>query len=386
MVMTALKQRLYTPGPTTVPEDILQSMAGAVIHHRTPEFMDMFSRIHANLQYIFNTSYDIITLSASGTGAMEAAVLNILAPGDTALVIDNGKFSHRWYELCTTYGINTTALELPWGASPTAAALDALLAQSSTTVVFATLCETSTGALSDIEALGKIAKKHNCLFVVDAITGVGIHPLFPEAWGIDITVAGSQKGLMTPPGLSFAAVSPKAWDKMAQGSLPSHYFNLPRARKALHKNQTPFSPSSTLITALDRALVRIRTEGREQVWERHAQNAAAMRAGITALGFTTLPTLAGNVLTAVIIPPTIDTPKLIGDLLDIHGIRVAGGQGKLKDTIIRISNTGYSDYLDVITFLAAFENILSRTGWTYTPGAGIQAAQTQLLTTQETQP
>lgn len=372
-----MKKRLYTPGPTPVPESIMLKMAEPMIHHRHKEFTDLFARVNKNLQYLFQTSEDVYTLTSSGTGAMEAAVSNLHCAGDTALFVNGGKFGERWGELLQAYGVTPVELAVEWG---TAVApdkiLSALKANPQINAVYLTHSETSTGTATDVKTLASLIHQHSdALVVVDGITAVGAMESRMDDWGIDVVVTGSQKGLMVPPGLAFIAVSKRAWKMVSRSNLPNYYFNLKKAQNALTTSDTPWTPAISLIIGVDAALEMIRQTGVEQVWARHDRLARSIRAGIEALGLTLLSKAPSSALTAVYIPESIDGKQFNKVLKNNYGITIAGGQGHLTGKIFRISHLGYYDELDMITMISALEMTLQECGYKFELGSGIRAAQ-----------
>lgn len=375
------KKRLFTPGPTPVPEHIMLAMAQPIIHHRHPEFIELFRRVNTNLKYLFQTENDVFSLTSSGTGAMEAAVCNLLSREDKALFINAGKFGERWGELCRAYGVDTVEIKVEWGDSVNPAEIaNRLKAVPKIKAVFLTHSETSTGALHDIKEIAKIVKEYsNAVTVVDGITSVGALELRMDEWGLDVVMTGSQKGLMIPPGLAFIALGERAWKTVEQSNLPKYYFDLQRAKKTLEHDETPWTPAVSLLIGLDNALQRIREETIESVWKRHSIMGDAIRAGCKALGLRPLATFPSNALTAVWIPEGIDSKKFSNTLKQTYSISVAGGQGHLKGKIFRISHLGYYDTLDAITMVSALEMALKDCGWKFETGAGVRAAQSRIV-------
>ena len=374
-----MKTRLFTPGPTPVPQDVLLEMAKPITHHRLPVFERSFAKVNEGLKYIFQTRHDVYTLTSSGTGGMEAVVSNLLKRGDRALVVRGGKFGERWGEICEAYGIDFVPLDIEWGKSVDPQRVDEMLeAHPGVRAVFTTQSETSTGALNDIEAIGEVVGNHDALLVVDAITGVGVHPLKVDEWGVDAAVTGSQKGLMIPPGLAFVSLSDRAWSAVESSDLPKYYLSFAKARKALGKGQNPFTPALTLIMGLELALEKIRSEGLDRLFERHERLAEATRRGVRALGLELLAENPSNVLTAVKVPEGIDGKALVDHLRNDLGVLFAGGQGHLKGKIFRIAHIGYFDDFDILVALAALERALKAVGHDVKLGAGLAAAQEYL--------
>ncbi|MEX1140554.1 MAG: alanine--glyoxylate aminotransferase family protein [Bacteroidota bacterium] len=376
-----MKKRLFTPGPTPVPESVMLRMAEPMIHHRHVEFTQLFARLHENLQYLFQTTGDVITLTSSGTGALEATVANVHSAGEKALFVNGGKFGERWGEILKVYGVEPVELTVPWGESVRIEDIEkALKEHPSISAVYLTHSETSTGAATDVQAIARLVRgTSGALTIVDGITAVGAMELRMKQWDLDIVVTGSQKGLMIPPGLAFVAVSDRAWERMKASRLPKFYFDLPAARKALRSNDTPWTPAISLVIGVDAALSMIRKEGLEKVWLRHSKLAASLRVAADALGLEVLAKRPSNALTALKIPKSVDAKQFSSVLKNTYGITAAGGQGELAGKVIRISHLGYYDELDMITVISALEMTLSECGYRFEPGAGIRAAQTAFL-------
>lgn len=375
-----MKKRLFTPGPTPVPESVLLRMAEPIIHHRHPEFTELFARVHENLRYVFQTAGDVITLTSSGTGAMEAAVCNLHSPGDAAIFVNGGKFGERWGEILRIYGVQATEITVPWGKSVSPEEIEqALKKNKNVKAVYLTHSETSTGAATDVRRIAEIVRGFpGVLTVVDGITAVGAMELRTDDWGLDCVVTGSQKGLMIPPGLAFLALSQKAWEVVGKAGSPRYYFDLRAARKALQSSDTPWTPAISLVTGLDVALEMLRKEGIENVWGRHARLAGALRSAAKALGVQVLAGNPSNALTALRIPERVDPGKFSRSLKNTYGITAAGGQGELKGKIVRISHLGYYDDLDMIAVISALEMALADNGHSFEAGAGIREAQATL--------
>ncbi len=375
------KNYLLTPGPTPLPPEICESLSRPIIHHRTPQFQSVLKEVEEGLKYVFQTKNDCFILSSSGTGAMEAAVVNLLSWGDKALVIQGGKFGERWTELCEAYGIKPIVINVEWGKALDPEVLkDYLNKEKAVKAVFSTLCETSTGVTFDIKALARVVSETDAVFVVDAISGLGAVDLAMDDWGVDVVVCGSQKGLMLPPGLGFISVSKKAWKLVEESKCPKYYFDLKDAKKALDKNDTPFTPAIGLVIALNEALKIMRSEGLEEIFKRHRKLAEATRAAVSALGLEPFsPTAASDAVTAAKIPAGIDGEKLVKIMRDEYGITIAGGQGEMKGKLVRIAHMGYISEFDIILGIACLEKVLKRMGYNFELGAGVKAAQEALL-------
>jgi aspartate aminotransferase-like enzyme len=375
------KNYLLTPGPTPLPPQISEAMSRPIIHHRTPQFQNMIKEASEGLKMVFQTKNDVFMLTSSGTGAMEAAVVNLLSSGENALCIQGGKFGERWTELCKSYGVIPEVIDVEWGRAVEPEQIKKKLAANpKIKVVFTTLCETSTGVTNDIEAIGKVVKDTNAVLVVDAISGLGAIPLASDAWFCDVVVSGSQKGLMLPPGLSFISVSPKAWKLIESSKMPRYYFDLTQAKKALDKTDTPFTPAITLIIALCEALKMIKQDGLESIFLRHKKMAEATRAAVKALGLKLFaPSAASDVVTAVVVPENIDGEKLVKTMRDTYGVTIAGGQSELKGKVFRIAHMGYIEEFDIIVGISCLEKVLKLMGYSFELGAGVKAAQEVFL-------
>jgi len=371
------KKYLLTPGPTPLPPEVMEAMARPIIHHRTPQFQAFLKEAAEGLKYIFQTKNDVFIITSSGTGAMEAAVANLLSPGDIALSIQGGKFGERWTELCKAYGIEAEVLDVEWGKAVAPQEIGRRLkANPKIKAVFATLCETSTGVANDIEATGEVVKDSNAVLVVDAISGLGAIDLKTDAWNCDVVVSGSQKGLMLPPGLSFISISPKAWKLAENSKCPKYYFSLKAAKKAYDKTDTPFTPAITLIIALIEALKMIKEEGLENIFARHKKMADAARAAVKALGLELFaPDAGSDVVTAVKVPAGIDGEKLVKTMRDTYGVTMAGGQSEMKGKIFRLAHMGYIEEFDIIAGISCLEKVLAQMGYKFNLGAGVRAAQ-----------
>lgn len=375
------KNYLLTPGPTPLPPEVSEAMARPIIHHRTPQFQAILKEATLGLKYVFQTSNDVFILASSGTGAMEAAVINFLSPGDTALTVQGGKFGERWTEICKAYNIIPEIIDVEWGKAVDPSEIEKRLkANPKIKAVFTTLCETSTGALFDIEAIGRVIKDKEAILVVDAISGLGAIDLRIDAWFCDVVVSGSQKGLMLPPGLGFISVSTKAWKLSETSKCPKYYLDLKKAKKALDKTDTPFTPAISLIIGLNEALKMIKQDGIENVFLRHKKMADATRAAVCALGLELFaPAAASDVVTAVCLPQGVDGEKLVKTMRDNYGVTIAGGQAELKGKVFRIAHMGYIEEFDMIVGISCLEKVLAQMGYKFNLGAGVKAAEEVFL-------
>jgi aspartate aminotransferase-like enzyme len=375
------KNFLLTPGPSAVPPEVLLSMASPVIHHRTPQFMGVLKETVSRLKKVLLTSNDVAILTSSGTGAMEAAVANLAMPGRRALTIEGGKFGERWSELCDAFSFERKTIEVEWGRAVDPAEVDcALSSDPGIKAVFATHCETSTATLHDVKALGEVVAKTEAVLVVDAISSAGACELRTDEWNLDVVCVGSQKGLMMPPGLALVTVSRKAKALIAAAKgRRAYYFDLMAALGAAEKNDTPYTPALTLVRALNESLKMIEAEGVEELFRRHARLAAALRAGMKAIGLEIYSESPSDSVTAAKVPDGVDGEALVKKLRDVHGVTLAGGQGKLKGRIVRVATMGYCGAYDVVVALAALEMGLAEAGVEVPLGAGVRAAEEALL-------
>lgn len=376
-----LKQYLMTAGPTPLPPRVSQVMAEPIRYHRAPAFVDVYARVLERLPKVFQTANDVLCFAASGTGAMESAVANLVGPGDAAVVASNGKFGERWAELCEAYGADVGHLAGEWGERVEPERLEEFIAgrERAPRAVYVTQSETSTGVLNDIRALNEVATAHGAVLCVDAISGLGAADLPQDAWGVDVVVAGSQKSLMCPPGLGFASVSERAMALAAERPGRRYYFDW--ALTAKGQGQEPpnsaFTPAVTLFMGLDVALEMILEEGLDRVFARHAVLARAARAGIEGLGLERFgpDDENANVVTVAALPEAIDGVQVPKLMRDRYGVTVAGGQGHLKGRIVRIAHCGYFGAFDIVVALSALEIALRELGHDAEPGAGVAAAQ-----------
>ncbi|MFH2204430.1 MAG: alanine--glyoxylate aminotransferase family protein [Elusimicrobiota bacterium] len=347
--MTRRDYILLTPGPTPLPPSVYQKLSQPIMHHRTREFSAVFTRMIEGLKYVYRTKNDVLAAASSGTGVMEAAVANILSPGDKVLVHSTGVFGDRFAAIARAYGLETVLLAEEWGRAADPDRLrGALRENTDVRAVFHQHTDTSTGVVNDLKTLAAIVREHSdALTVVDAISGLGGEELETDAWELDVVVSASQKALMCPPGLAFVAVSQKAWRAADAAELPRFYFDWRMARQAAVQNQTPFTPAVTLIPAQEDALRLIREEGIENVWKRTAELAAWTRSEIRGLGLELFAKNPAAILTPIILPADVDGRKLVKDILAEDRISIAGGQLQLAGRIVRIAHMGYIKRSDI---------------------------------------
>ena len=376
-----VKQYLMTAGPTPIPPAVSQAMAAPMLYHRAPAFAEVYERVLARLPGVFRTSNDVLTFAASGSGAMESAVANLVRPGTRALALAAGKFGERWIGLCEAYGADLVRHEPGWGVRFDPADVDRLLGENpGVEVVFSTLSETSTGIVHDIQSIADVVRRHGALLAVDAVSGIGAARLLQDEWGVDVVVAGSQKALMTPPGLAFASVSERALAAAESKPGGRFYFDWARTAKSQAKGASPFTPAVSLFLGLDVALGMIEHEGLENVWARHDLLARATRAGALALGLELYgdPDERSTVVTAIELPGDVDGGRVPGTLRKL-GITANGGQDALKGRILRIAHCGYFGAFDILTSLSGLEIALQQLGHEVEHGAGVGAAQRVFL-------
>jgi aspartate aminotransferase-like enzyme len=370
------KYYLLSPGPTPVPESVLAAAAEPIIHHRTPEFSRIFMETTEGIKSVFGTKEEVFILTSSGTGGMEAAIVNTLSPGDKVIAINGGKFGGRWGSLCQAYGVNCREIVLEWGQDFTKDDLQAAIkADAGVKAVFATLSETSTGALFDVQGFADVVSKTDAILVVDGISGVGATACPMDKWKIDVLVSGSQKSFMIPPGLAYIAFSPKAWKRVETSRLPKFYFDAIRAKKSLEKQTTPWTPAISLIIQQKKSLDIIKEMGLEKLYAHHRILGESTRAGIGALDLEIMAQRPGNILTAVKTPPGLDGVKLVKVMQDKYRVYIAGAQDPNKGKFFRIAHLGYKGGFDVITALSALELALADLGFKFEMGASIKAAE-----------
>jgi aspartate aminotransferase-like enzyme len=356
-------------------------MAEPMTYHRAPAFIEVYSRVLDRLKAVFQTRNEVQVFTSSGTGALESAVANLVCPGEPALVASCGKFGERWAELCAAYGAETIHWETEWGRRVEPAALDEQLAKhDGVEVVFTTFSETSTGVVNDVRELTEVAHRHGALIAVDAVSGLGAVPFRQDDWGVDVAVAGSQKALMAPPGLAFASANEAALARAAANAGRRYYFDWARTVSGQRQDppDSPFTPAVGLVRALDVALGMIESEGLDQVFERHVLLGRATREAAKALDLELLGGAAdenANVVTAMVLPESVDGGKVPKLMRDRFGITIAGGQGRLKGRIARIAHCGYFGAFDIIVTVSALEMTLRELGHDAEPGAGVAAAQ-----------
>jgi aspartate aminotransferase-like enzyme len=365
------KRYLFAPGPTPVPPQVLAAMAEPIVHHRSPAFLPVYESCLTRLREVCRTERDVLLLTASGTGAFESAVANLVSPGDPHLVVSAGNFGERWASMVGVYGAEVDHLRYEWGETPDPDDVRSRLQERPAKAVWVVQSETSTGVMADVEALARVAKEAGALIVVDAVSSLGAVPCETDAWGLDVVVSGSQKALMTPPGLGLCAVSEAAY--AAAGSAPRFYFDWERTRKAQSKLDAPFTPPVSLVAGLDVALGLLLEEGLDASFERHIRLGRACRAGAKAMGLELFSPDEDRsaVVTAISSP---HAKEVVAGLRERFGMTIAGGQGPLKGKIFRLAHIGFFDVFDITTQLAAVELVLSELGADIERGVAVTAA------------
>lgn len=372
------KLRIFAPGPTPVPESVLAQMSLPPLHHRTEEFSRILDRTRKNLSWLFQTEQRAYVLASSGTGAMEATIVNLCAPGDEVIVINGGKFGERWTKLAQRYGLKVHELKFDWGQAADPAQVVAALKQNpNVRAVLLQASETSTGAYHPVEQIAKaVHETSDALVCVDAITALGVSPLPMDKWGLDVVISGSQKAFMLPPGLAFMSLSERANQARKRQSIPNFYFNLAEEDKVFDKAQTAWTPAVSLIVGLDMVLARMREAGLEAIFNHHARLAEGTRQGVTAMGLSLLAKKSPSAaVTSVLLPAGMTNgDKIISHLRDRYGMTVADGQDHYKGKMFRIAHLGYYDELDMLTVLSAVELTLDKLGIPVKLGQGLGAA------------
>lgn len=373
------KLMLMIPGPTPVPEQVLLALARHPIGHRSSEFSKVIAEVTEGLKWLHQTQNDVLILTASGTGAMEAGIINFLSPGDRVLVGCNGKFGDRWAQICTAYGLTVDPITAEWGKALNPAEFQAKLeadTDKQIKAVIVTHSETSTGVLNDLATINSFVKAHGALSMVDAVTSLGATSVPMDTWGIDVIASGSQKGYMLPPGLGFVAVSAKAWESYKTAQLPKFYLDLGKYRKEAAKNSHPFTPPINLFNALQVSLKMMQAEGLDNIFARHERHKTATRAAMKAIGMPLLAadTAASPAITAVA-PVNVDAEQVRSLMKKQFDIALAGGQDHLKGKIFRIGHLGFVCDRDILAAISALEATLWQLGYSdFTPGAGVTAA------------
>ncbi|MGQ9687365.1 MAG: pyridoxal-phosphate-dependent aminotransferase family protein [Desulfobaccales bacterium] len=372
-----MKRLLMTPGPTPVAPETQLAMAQPILHHRAPAFMEIMAQVRQDLKYLFETEQEVLIFVATGTGAMEGAVANTLSPGDTALVLEGGKFGERWTELCQVYGVKVDLMKIEWGYAADPQEVGRRLdANPAIKAVLVQANETSTGVQHPVQELAAVVKdRPGTILVVDAISALGGYPLPMDEWGIDVLVAGSQKAMMLPPGLAFAALSPKAWEFVKTSTCPKYYFDFAKQLKSQQKNQTAYTSAVSLTLGLQYVLGWIKEKGLRNIYAHNRKLSQATKAAVKAMGLELFSKQnPSDVLTAVQAPAGVDGQQVVAKMRE-KGIWIAGGQAQAKGKIFRIAHMGFIDEQDLLGTLGALEIVLNDLGYKVALGTGLKAAQ-----------
>lgn len=385
----AFAQQLRVPGPTPLPDRVIRAASRQMINHRGPEFASLLRDIEEGLRWALHTANDVLIYPCSGTGGLEAAVVNLLSPGEPALFCTMGSFGDRWADIGVGYGADVLRLRVPDGEPIDPEDVDRILAENSkVTTVFVTHNETSTGVTNDLPALAAVVKGRGKLLAVDSVSGAGCLPLETDGWQIDVLVTGSQKGWMAPPGVAMVAVSPAAYARAETATTPRWYLDFARERKYQQKSQTYTTPAVSVLYAIQEGIAIMREEGMESVWARHTRVAEMIRAGIDALGLKFLAAEGHRSDTVTAVRNPVDEAGALKELLTTlrarHGLVLAGGQGDLSGRIFRIGHLGMVDEGDVYNILATLEQGLHETGMRSRVGLAVPAAQAVVRSLQVT--
>lgn len=376
----AFKEYLLIPGPTPVPNRVLTAMGKQMINHRGPLFSSIIKEIVEGVKWAYQTKNDVITLTTSGTGGMESAIVNFLSPGDKVLSLNIGAFGNRFAKIARAYGADVDEVKFERGKAVYIKTVEEKLAQDKDKKIKAVLVqqnETSTGVLNDIESIAKAVKKHGALIIVDAVSGLLTAPLKTDEWELDVVVSGSQKAFMVPPGLAFVAVSKKAWAAHENAKMPRFYFDFKAAMKFAEIGETPWTPAVSVIYGMQEAIRMLKEEGLENIFARHEKMSNAVRAGVKALGLKLLAgdSVASKAVTAVFPPEGMDADALRKKIREKYGVVLAGGQEDLKGKVFRIGHLGYIDKMELLAAMAALEIELVELGSKIEQGAGVAAME-----------
>ena len=369
---------LLTPGPSKVPVELCEVLGRPIIHHRTPQFQVVLKEVAEGLRKVIGTSSDVYLLASSGTGAMEAAVANLVSPGEKVITFEYGKFGERWASLVKAYKATAIIVKVAWGGAVTVEDVrKAMVENPDAKAVFLTHCETSTAVAPDLAAIGAYLKTTKAVLVVDGVSALGTEPLKMDDWGVDVYCSGSHKGLMLPPGVGIVAVSAKAIAMIDTSTNVRFYFDLRKAKKALAETDTPFTPAIGIVIALNEAVKMLLAEGLDKKQEYYLKMAKAVWAAAEAIGLKVYaqPSFRSRALTAILIPEALNPKKIVKTMRDVHGITMAGGQGELDGKIVRMAHMGAVDEYDVLTGLSCLEKVLKEAGHTFELGASLAAAQ-----------
>ena len=358
--------QLRIPGPTPIPDEILKALSKQMIGHRGPQFTEIVRRVTQNLRDIFQTKGDIFVLTSSGTGGMEAAIVNSFSPGDKVLSVANGAFGDRFADIAETFGAELERLRFEWGTAVDPQEVRKTLSKDAgIKAVLVTHNETSTGLTNDLEAISAVVREYDKLLIVDAISSLGAINLPVDRWGCDVVVTGSQKAWMSPPGLAMVSVSERAWKAHAKAKMPRFYWDFAKAKKSLDKLQTPFTPAVSMFYALDAALELFQREGLQNIFARHARIAAKTRDEVKSLGLSLFADerYASNAITAIKATKGLDSKQLLKILREEYDTVLAGGQQRLDGQIFRIGHIGYVSEQDIDAVVIALKAALPKAGF-----------------------
>lgn len=374
----AFKEYLMIPGPTPVPARVLTAMSRQMINHRGPSFSSIIKEIVEGVQWAYQTKNDIIPLTTSGTGGMEAAIVNFLSPGDKVLSLNIGAFGNRFAKIARAYGADVDEVKFERGKAVDLKVVEQKLAADKNKEIKAVLIqhnETSTGVLNDVKSVAALVNKHGALMIVDAVSGLLTAPLKADEWGLDVVVSGSQKAFMVPPGLAFVSVNEKAWEAHKNAKMPRFYFDFTAAKKFAEIGETPWTPAVSVIFGMQEAIRMLKEEGLDNIFARHERMTKAARAGLKALGLKLLvddDKIASRAVTPVFPPEGVEADKLRKAVREKYGVVLAGGQEDLKGKLFRVGHLGYIDKMELIAALAALEIEL---GANVKKGSGVAAAE-----------
>ena len=371
------KLNLMIPGPTPVPENVLSSMSKHPIGHRSGDFQEIVQKTTEQLKWLHQTTADVLTITGSGTAAMEAGIINTLSKGDQVICGDNGKFGERWVKVARAYGLDVKVVKADWGTPLDPNQFKRILEEDTNEkikAVILTHSETSTGVINDLKSINNEVKNHSkAITIADCVTSLGACNIPMDEWGIDVIASGSQKGYMIPPGLSFVAMSKRAWEANNQSNLPKFYLDLKQYLKTVNQNSNPFTPAINLYFALEASLTMMQKEGLNNIFARHARHQKATQEGIKAMGLNlfTKESFGSPAITAVK-PENIDAESIRKAIKNDFDILLAGGQDHLKGKIFRIGHLGFVNNRDIISVISALESTLDKMGKLDVPiGQGI---------------
>jgi aspartate aminotransferase-like enzyme len=353
---------LRIPGPTPCPEEVLEAVGRQMVNHRGPEFRDLLKRVSGRLKTVFQTENDVLIFTTSGTGGLEAAIVNTLSPGDHVLALTCGEFGDRFFDIAEAFGATVSEIAVAPGRAVDPRAVDMFLRSvPGVKAVLVTHNETSTGVTNDLQAIAQVVRAHGALLLVDAVSSMGAIEVKTDEWGLDVVVSASQKGWMVPPGLAMVSVSERAGQAYAEARMPRFYFDFAKAKRSLEKGETPWTPAVSILYGLDVAIAMMLDEGLENIYERHQYLAERTRSGVLSLGLQLFADdHYSNTVTAVKAPEGKDASDIIRRLREDHGVVVAGGQGKLSGKIFRVAHLGWVDGDEIDHALRALGIVLQK--------------------------